>query len=448
MKIKNKQSLSITNKLAMTTQIQLAIKLLQLNSLDLQKEIDEQIISNPFLEHENYIELSAISQEMSISTGNLEVKSVDQLNDIPVNQENLRDYLIWQLRLSSLTDKDRLIAYHIIDYINDDGYLTINAKDLFLMLNKNMEINFQEIFAVLHRVQTFDPIGVGANNLIECLEIQLNHFYKNHENYSITTNILNKVKNNPNANIVELDLLLNEINQHDESVSVMELIKSLNPKPGLMFVGNLDQHQIIPDIVVSKKEGKWVTELNPTINPKIKINKIYVDMITNIKNKEDKEYLKSNLQNAKFFLKALKNRNLTILQVAKLIFEEQREFLNQGEIGIKPLTLKDISKTINMHESTVSRCTNNKFVQTPRGVYEMKYFFSSELKTNLGESISSRAIKSLLENIIKKEDKLDPLSDLQISDSLSKNGIKVARRTISKYREMLSIPKANDRKIK
>jgi len=448
MKIKNKQSLSITNKLVMTTQIQLAIKLLQLNSIDLQKEIEEQIISNPFLEHENYTELSEVSYELPMTIGNLDLKSVDQLSNIATNQETLRDYLIWQLKLSSLSDKDRIIAYHIIDYINDEGYLTINLKDLFSMLNKNIEVNFQEIFAVLHRVQSFDPVGVASIDLIECLEIQLNHFYKNHKNFKSAIEILNKVKNNSNKNIVDLDLLINIINQHSQSDSITKLIKSLNPKPGLMFVGNLDQHQIVPDIIVSKKEGKWVTELNPAINPKIKINKMYVDIITGVQNKQDKEYLKSNLENAKFFLKALKNRNLTMLKVARLVFEKQKEFLNQGEIGIKPLTLKNISNVINMHESTISRCTNNKFVQTPRGVYEMKYFFSSELETNLGESISSKAIQSLLEKIIKNEDKKQPLSDLQISNSLSKNGIKVARRTISKYREMLSIPKATDRKIK
>ena len=208
----------------------------------------------------------------------------------------------------------------------------------------------------------------------------------------------------------------------------------------------LDQYHIVPDIIISKKDGKWITELNPSLNPKISINQSYRKLTKQVTNKNDLEYLRTNLQDAQFFLKALKNRNLTMLKVAKTIFKKQAKFLEKGDVAIQPLTLKNISELIGMHESTVSRCTNNKFVQTPRGTFELKYFFSSELHTGLGGMISSKAIKSMLEKIILNENKETPLSDLQIATSFSENGIKVARRTITKYREMLAIPTSNIRK--
>ncbi len=222
----------------------------------------------------------------------------------------------------------------------------------------------------------------------------------------------------------------------------------MNPKPGNIISRSLQQEHIIPDVIISKKDNKWLTELNPSINPKIRINRAYENLMKNISNKEDKEYVKTNLQNARFFLKALKNRNLTILKVAKVVFKKQVSFLNQGDIAMKPLGLKDIAAEVDMHESTISRSTNNKYVQTPRGVYEMKHFFSSEINTDYGKMISSTAIKSMLEKIISKEDKSSPLSDSQIADSLNKGGIRVARRTIAKYREMLEIPSSKNRKTR
>jgi RNA polymerase sigma-54 factor len=197
-----------------------------------------------------------------------------------------------------------------------------------------------------------------------------------------------------------------------------------------------------------KRDSKWVVELNPSINPKIRINKAYKELMEKIKSKSDQEYVKNNLQDANFFLKALNNRNITILKVARAIFHKQKDFLNQGEIAMKPLSLKDIAVEINMHESTVSRCTNNKYVQTHRGVYEMKYFFSSEISTDHGKMISSTAIKSMITKIIANEDKNKPLSDSDISKNFNENGIKVARRTVAKYRETLLIPTSKYRKIK
>ena len=454
MNVKFKQSLSLNNKLAMTLQIQLAIKLLQLNSLELQKEIDEQILVNPFLENENSSELTEITSEIPTlssiysneESNAMKLNTFEQLSSKP---QSLRDYLMWQLRMSSMNSNDQFIAYNIIDYINDAGFFTESIEDLFLLLKKSVEITFQEIFAVLHKIQHLDPIGIGATSLKTCLLIQLEHYHQKNPSYLKAKNIINKLEDDINPALSSFHEFISMFEREDEkNKDVTELIKSLNPRPGNIRSESLQQEHIIPDVIITKKDGKWTTELNPEINPKIRINKIYQNLMKDISNKQDVKYVKTNLQDAKFFLKALQNRNITILKVAKKIFSKQINFLNQGEIAMTPLTLKDIAGEINVHESTVSRCTNNKYVQTPRGVFEMKYFFSSELKTDFGKMISSTTIKSMLKKIISNEDTKDPLSDSQIANNLSKHGIKVARRTVAKYRETLSIPSSNDRREK
>ena len=454
MNVKFKQSLSLNNKLAMTLQIQLAIKLLQLNSLELQKEIDEQILVNPFLENENSSELTEITSEIPTlssiySNEESNARKLNTFEQLSSKPQSLRDYLMWQLRMSSMNSDDQFIAYNIIDYINDAGFFTESIEDLFLLLRKNLEITFQEIFAVLHKIQHLDPIGIGATSLKTCLLIQLEHYHQKNPSYLKAKNIINKLEDDINPALSSFHEFISLFEREDEkNKDVTELIKSLNPRPGNIRSESLQQEHIVPDVIITKKDGKWTTELNPEINPKIRINKIYQNLMKDISNKKDVEYVKTNLQDAKFFLKALQNRNITILKVARKIFSKQINFLNQGEIAMTPLTLKDIAGEINVHESTVSRCTNNKYVQTPRGVFEMKYFFSSELKTDFGKMISSTTIKSMLKKIISNEDAKDPLSDSQIANNLSKNGIKVARRTVTKYRETLSIPSSKDRRKK
>jgi len=454
MNMKVKQSISINNKLAMTLEIQLAIKLLQLNSLDLQKEIDEKILSNPFLENENSSELIEVTSEVPIvssihSNEKYNGNSNETYEQLPTTHETLHEYLMWQIRLSSMNQNDQFIAYNIIDYINDHGYLTESMEDLFLLLKKYLEINFQEIFAVLHKIQHLDPIGVGATSLKDCLMIQLEYYHKDNKYFSEVKEIINKLEDTINPSSSSIESFMLEFTKRDTIDSkTIQLVRSLNPKPGNIISESLRQEHIIPDIIISKKDGKWLSELNPEINPKIRINKTYQKLIKDIPLGKDREYVKTHFQDAKFFLKALQNRNITILKVAKVIFQKQAAFLSQGEIAMQPLTLKDIAKTIDMHESTISRCTNNKYVQTSRGVFEMKYFFSSELNTDFGNMVSSRAIKSMLEKIISGENKDAPLSDLEIANSLSNNGIKVARRTITKYRETLSIPSSTKRKTR
>ena len=452
MNTKGKQSLSLNNKLTMTLQIQLAIKLLQLNSLDLQKEIDEKILENPFLENENSSESTEVTSEIPVISSNYSESNHDGIGydayeQLPNSHQSLREYLMWQIGLSPISENDQFIAYNIVDYINDDGFLTESVEDLYVLLKKNIEITFQEIFAVLHKIQYLDPIGIGATSLKNCLSIQLHHYHKDHAYYDLANIIINKLEDDINPSTISFDAFTSEFEKNDDRyVAATELVKSLNPRPGNIISRALQQEHITPDIIISKKNDKWLTELNPAINPKIRINKAYESLMKEISKKEDIEYVKTNLQSAKFFLKALQNRNLTILKVAKIIFQKQINFLNQGAIGMKPLGLKDIAMEVDMHESTISRCTNNKYVQTPRGVYEMKYFFSSEINTDYGKMISSTAIKSMLEKIISKEDKNSPLSDSQIADNFNKNGIRVARRTVAKYRETLAIPPSKNRK--
>ena len=449
MSLKTKQNLSINNKLAMTEQIQLAIKLLQLNSIDLQKEIEDKILENPFLENENSSEHIEVSSEAPVMFSNYMSSNDDSGQDayeqLPSSHQSLHEYLMWQINMSSMSQEDQFIAYNIIDYINDDGFLTESVQDLFILLKKNIETTFQEIFAVLHKIQHLDPIGVGATSLKNCLLIQLDHFHRTHEYFNSAKNMINNLEDDIKPSMISFDAFVSAFQKNNEA---KDLVKSLNPKPGNLISGSLHQEHITPDIIVTKRDTKWMVELNPSINPKIRINKAYKELMESITNKADQEYVKTNLQDANFFLKALNNRNLTILKTARVIFQKQSEFLNQGDIAMKPLSLKNIALEIGMHESTISRCTNNKYVQTPRGVYEMKYFFSSEISTDHGKMISSTAIKSMITKIISKEDKKQPLSDSDISKSFKDNGIKVARRTIAKYRETLSIPTSKYRKIK
>ena len=454
MSVKIKQSINLSNKVVMTQQIQVAIKLLQLNTLDLRKEIDEKLLNNPFLENESVYDYQDLPQQ------NLSVvhKSNDFLsgsaNDDYIEQtaaknQTLREYLLWQIKMSTLSKIDQLIAYTIIECIDDSGFLTISLDEIFVQLNKNEDINYQEIFAVLHKIQHLDPIGVGASSLCDCLLIQLEHYHKDNKKYNKAKNIVQKLENNLETKLSNFKTFSNEIQKiKDDDKDVVDIIISLNPKPGNIISSETFQEHITPDVITTKKDGAWVVELNPEINPKIKINKMYEGLLSDVKNKKDLEYIKSNLQDAKFFLKALNNRNLTIHRVAKVIMKKQEDFLTHGEIALKPLVLRDISSILNLHESTISRSTSNKYIQTPRGVYELKYFFSSEIKTDYGKKLSSITIKEMIKKLINNEDARSPLSDSQISKSFSDNGIKVARRTITKYRESISIPSSTDRRLK
>ena len=454
MSIKVKQSVNLANKVTMTQQIQLAIKLLQLNTHDLQKEIDEKLLSNPFLENETVLNYQDLPQQnLTVVHKNNDFSSVSTSDDFieqtPAKSQTLREYLVWQIKMSTLNKIDELIAYTIIEYIDDGGFLTISLDDIFVQLNKNEDINYQEIFAVLNKIQHLDPIGVGARSLCDCLLIQLEHYYKDDKKYDDAKRIIQKLENNYKSKLSNFKIFSDELEKiKDQDKDVANIIISLNPRPGNIISSELPQEHITPDVIVYKKDGEWSTELNPEINPKIRINKMYEGLLTNVKNKKDITYIKTNLQDAKFFLKALNNRNLTIHRVAKVIMKKQEDFLTHGEIALKPLVLRDIASVLDVHESTISRSTSNKYIQTPRGVYELKYFFTSEIETDYGKKLSSITIKEMIKKLINDEDARFPMSDSQISKNFNENGIKVARRTITKYRESMGISSSTDRRIK
>ena len=453
MSIKGKQSLSLNNKLTMTLQIQLAIKLLQLNSLDLQKEIDEKILENPFLENENSSELTEVTSEIPMmssnySESNYDGTDYDAYEQLSSSHQSLREYLMWQIGLSSINENDQFIAYNIIDYINDDGFLTESIEDLYVLLKKNIEITFQEIFAVLHKIQYLDPIGIGATSLKNCLSIQLKHYHKDHDDYDLAEIIINKLEDDINPSTISFDAFTSEFEKDDDKyIEATELVKSLNPRPGDAVSPEQAQY-VVPDIFVRKdlESNEWIVELNPDISPNLHINKGYAELIKRNDPSSDNDYLKTNLSDAKWFIKSLHSRNETLLKVATKIVEHQRGFLDYGEEAMKPLVLHDIALDVDMHESTISRVTTQKYMHTPRGIFELKYFFSSHVSTANGGECSSTAIRAMIKKIIIEENTKKPYSDSKLAALLDDQGIKVARRTIAKYREAMHIPPSNERK--
>lgn len=479
----------------MTPQLQQAIKLLQLASVELQNEIQEILDSNPMLEAEEEVERKPDSPAAQEQEKEAEQEYVltfdsdtprdrsngeDRFQDVgevswendwttsyqsglqsggrntdaatdreiyerqDFNESSLREHLLWQLNMSSMSDTDRVIATAIIDAVTDDGYLQEDIDNIWEPLRTAYEIELDEVEAVLNRVQHFDPIGVAARSPSECLKIQLLTYPTDTPGYDIAITIIDE----------HLDLLaahdytrLKRATGADEQ-SLCEaelLIQSLNPKPGGLIASARTEY-VVPDVFVAKKNNHWHVDLNPDLSPRLRINSHYADMIRRSDKSQDNNYLKSNLQEARWFLKSLQSRNDTILKVAKAIVERQRAFLDYGEEAMKPLVLRDIAEELDMHESTISRVTNQKYMHTPRGIFEFKHFFSSHVGTVDGGECSATAIRAMIKKLIAAEEPNKPLSDSKIAQILAEQGIKVARRTIAKYRESLSIPPSNERK--
>ena len=435
-----------TNKISQTKvlsqQTRQAIKLLQLSTYELDKEIDELILENPLLEKNDDIQT-----DYDIgSTSNSALSDPEDVLKYYKKNDSLKEFLNRQIIISSLSDGERLIASIIIDCVNDNGYLTEDLNDIFIQANRITEVTFQEIFYVLHTLQRFEPIGTCALDLYDSLAIQLDNFYKDSDYYHEAMRIIKSLSKIDSSHDLKFDQEISSIcKNEDYNEKAFELVKKLNPKPGLIISKKLDSYQILPEVVIYKRDDKWITELTSN-KPPLKLNSEYVSIMKESKIKTDIDYLKKNYNEAKFIIKSIKNRNITILNVCKEIFKKQLDFLNNGDIGIKPMTLRDVSEALGIHESTVSRATSNKYVQTPRGVFEMKYFFASEISTDTGQMVSSKAIMKMIKTFVDSEIKQKPLSDNQISELFKNKGISVARRTITKYREKLKIPSSNERK--
>jgi RNA polymerase sigma-54 factor len=415
-----------------------------MNAIDLHTEIDNIILENPFLEKEEEYE---IDYNIMKSYHSGDTDNNDILN-YHLDSDNLREHLMKQLQASRFSESEKIIAIIIIDCVNDNGYLTEDLREVFIQANRSTEVTFQDIFYVLHTLQRFDPIGTCAINLCDSLSIQLDALHNESKHYDDAKKIiyhLSKMEIDENSKFNNVFSKLNNNNVYE--TQAIDLIKSLNPKPGLKISKKLDFYQIHPDVIIFKRKDKWIVESTKN-TPKLILNKDYISLMRDSKIKTDKEYLEKNYSLANFIINSIKNRNLTILNVCKEIFQKQSNFLDNGEIGLVPLTLKEIAIKLDIHESTVSRATNEKYVQTPRGVFELKYFFSSELATDTGKMISSKVIIKMIDELIENENKVRPLSDNEIAKYFNNQGISIARRTVTKYRERLNIENSTDRKIK
>ncbi len=441
---KLKQTTTLSQRKVLSQQTRQAIRLLQLNSYDLEKEVDNLVLENPLLEKNEEVE----SNYDIGSTVNALNVDADDILKYHKKSESLQESLYRQVEMSSFSVDEKIIASILIDCVNDNGYLTEDLKDIFIQANKEIETSFQDIFYVLHTLQRFDPIGTCAIDLCDSLSIQLDHSYKESPLYEKASDIIQYLKTIDSSNSTKFNNIISELNKNTRfDANALELIKKLNPKPGLEISNKLDSYHISPEIIIFKRDGKWVTELIKN-KPLLKLNVEYVSLMKESKIKTDLNYLRKNYNEAKFIIKSIKNRSLTILNVCKEIFTRQIDFLSDGDIGMKPMTLKDVADSLGIHESTVSRATSNKFVQTPRGVYELKYFFSSELFTDTGTMISSKVIMKMIEECIKDENIYKPLSDNEISKYFTTKGVSVARRTVTKYRERINIPNSTQRKRK
>ncbi len=488
--MKQTLQLRLGQHLTMTPQLQQAIRLLQLSTLDLQQEIQEALESNLMLETEEDAvrkeqmsdsyesadtaeefkldssnereidpEASNLPEELAVdsawddiydsiippssgSTQSKESSNSDYLTQYS-NAQTLHDHLTWQMQLTPFSDTDRAIATTIIDSINDDGYLSCDLDDILLAV-ADEEIQIEEVEAVLHRIQRFDPPGIAARDPRECLLLQL---YQLPGTTEWLSEAIELIKDN-------FDLLArqdhNQIKRRlkidDEDLKqITNLIRSLNPHPGTS-IAEAEARYVIPDVFVTRRGGKWHVELNPSTTPKLRVNSEYANLIKRADQSDDNNYLKNHLQEARWFIKSLMSRNDTLLKVASKIVEFQRGFFDYGEEAMRPLVLRDIAEAVDMHESTISRVTTNKYMHTPRGTLEFKYFFSSHVGTTGGGECSATAIRALIKKLITAEKPNKPLSDNKIADILGEQGINIARRTVAKYREAMGIPPSNERK--
>ena len=468
--------LRVSQNLAMTPQLQQAIRLLQLSSMELQAEVQEILESNMMLELDE--DNDSEQHEITIEERPGESEEVQKINadeipeDLPVDsawediydagpvysasnessiyenqnaeENSLYNHLLWQLNLTQISERDKAIAIAIIDALDDGGYLTASLDEIRESLGDDIEIEIDEVEAVLHLVQAMEPAGIAARDLRECLLLQL-------EQCPQDTPCLNKARETVDHHLQlmaarDFNQLMRRLKVDRETLQrTISLIQAMNPRPGSQIQPTRTEY-IIPDVYVKKEKGVWKVELNADSLPHLRINMDYANMIRRADNSADNTSLKNHLQEARWFIKSLQSRNETLLRVASCIVEKQRAFLEYGEEAMKPLVLHDIAELLGLHESTISRVTTRKYMHTPRGIYELKFFFSSHVNTDHGDTCSSTAIRALIKKLISEESHKKPLSDNRIAQILSSRGIQVARRTIAKYREALSIPPSNERK--
>ncbi|MDO6565628.1 RNA polymerase factor sigma-54 [Alteromonas sp. 1_MG-2023] len=485
--------LKFSQQLTMTPQLQQAIKLLQLSTLDLQQEIQEALDSNPLLEVEEggddhpveknnmdgddpSVEAAPTASSDSIEAGDALEKN-DLPDELPIDStwdeyysassapapgpsnndddqlfqgettDNIQDHLLWQMRLTPFSDTDRAIATAIIDSIDESGYLNVPIEQILESVNSDdVEelVEMDEVECVLKRIQMFDPIGSGSRTPQECLLVQLRQFSDDTPWLTEARQLINEYSDLLSSKDYRTLMRKSRLKE-DQLREAMRLLQTLNPRPGSALITKEPEY-VIPDVSVNKKNGRWVVELNPDSLPKLSVNQQYAAMSRRSKNSSDSQFIRSHMQEAKWFIKSLESRNDTLMKVANCIVQQQMGFFEHGPEMMKPMVLNDVAEMVDMHESTISRVTTQKYMHTPRGIFELKYFFSSHVATESGGECSSTAIRALIKKLVAAETPSKPLSDSKIAQLLAEQGIKVARRTIAKYRESLSIPPSNQRK--
>ncbi len=468
--------LKLTQQLNLTPQLQQSIRLLQLSSIELNQEIERIIQENPLLELDDHWNAKTYDMQRSDEsandaepepamrddstsqadpsssldwyqeTGFSAYDAQDEEYEVPqlaADPPNLRAHLNQQISLSQITEKEKKITSLLVDSLNDDGYLTQDLDELLELLPEELGLTIDDLSHALSILQQFDPSGVGARNLQECLLLQLETLPDDTPHLEravkVVTHHLNVLASHDYAVIKRI------LKCDDHTLrAVQKLILNLNPRPGSDF-NTANTRYVIPDIIVSKINGAWVANLNKGAMPRLNINRFYANVLKQ-KSEETPHELSNQLNEAKWLIKNLQQRASTILNVSNAIVARQQQFFEHGEIAMRPLVLREIAESVGLHESTVSRVTTQKFMHTPRGIFELKYFFGSHVATDTGGGCSATAIRALIKQLVQKENPRKPLSDNKIAGILEEQGIVVARRTIAKYRESLQIPPANLRK--
>ncbi|HVN44057.1 MAG TPA: RNA polymerase factor sigma-54 [Steroidobacteraceae bacterium] len=469
--LKPSLQLKLGQQLTMTPQLQQAIRLLQLPALELQAHIRELLETNVMLEPLEEVEATGTFEAVTAAdppkaAEQAAQSSVEVLEngwsehtagpaDTPWNGddderqqeyadasgESLQDHLLWQLELAHLAPRELAIARAIVDAISDDGYLTDPLEEIARTLRPELECSSEEVAAVLKRVQALDPAGVGARSVGECIELQLRQLDPSTPGFETALRIARH-----HLELVadrELSLLRRELRATEEEIAcALALVRSCHPRPGATVSAGSAEY-VVPDVFVRRTEHGWSVEINPATLPRVRLNQSYASLIGR---NASHATMRAQLQEARWLLKSLEIRHETLMKVARSIVERQTAFLEHGEEYMRPMILKDIAEAVAMHESTISRVTSGKYMHTPRGVFELRYFFSSQVEGADGSGTSSTAIRAKIRKLVKDEAPEAPLSDGRIAELLSEEGIPVARRTVAKYREAMGIAASNERR--
>ena len=441
-------ALRLRQHLTLTPQVQQALRLLQMSALEFAQEMEEALAANPFLEENAEAPLTprdgAGVEDLVLPQEPAAAGERDQedWSALPEGQPTLQEHLRQQLMLSQIGERDRVLAHMIIDSLDDDGYLKTSLDELAALVAPADDVQTEELAAALRLVQSLEPVGIAARTLEECLMLQLKALPEDSAGREVAMKL---VQGN-------LPLLANREwarLQHacgcDEAAlhTARALIKTLDPKPGHQF-GPPDARYVVPDIIVRKQRDRWVAIINPASLPRVRLNRAYADAIQN--RASSNQSLSRQLQEARWLLRSIEQRFATIQRVADAIVARQRGFFEYGEVAMKPLTLKLIAGELGLHESTVCRVTNNKYMATPRGLFEFKHFFSRKLATESGGAASATAVRAVMKELIAAEDPRAPLSDAELARLLAQQGLRVARRTITKYRALMRMPSVDVRR--